>query len=71
VTPARSHSFRPFSGREVAIGGWVADQMRMDLASGFVGHLDRLAPDLLVDDDIFGADRLTAGLTAKDLGALQ
>ena len=44
--------------------------MRTDLATGFVGHLDRLAPDLLVDDDIFGADRLTAGVTAKDLGAL-
>jgi len=73
VTSARSGSFRPlrpFLEREVAIGGWVADQMRTDLATGFVGHLDRLAPDLLVDDDIFGADRLMAGVTAKDLGAL-
>ena len=70
MTSPRPASFRPFAEREVVIGGWVADQMRTDLATGFVGHLDRLAPDLLVDDDIFGADRLTAGVTAKDLGAL-
>ncbi len=62
--------FSPFAEREIAIGGWIADQMRTDHATGFVGHLDRLAPDLLVDDDLFGADRLTAGVTAKDLGAL-
>jgi uncharacterized protein len=73
VTPADQPSFRtfrPFAEREVAIGGWVAEQMRTDLSTGFVGHLDRLAPDLILDDDIFGADRLTAGVTAKDLGAL-
>ena len=63
-------SFSPFAEREVAIGGWIADQMRTDLSTGFVGHLDRLAPDLLVDDDIFRSDRLTAGVTAKDLGVL-
>ncbi len=54
----------------MVVGGWIADQMRTDLVTGFVGHLDRLAPDLIVDDDIFGAARLTAGITAKDLGAL-
>lgn len=70
MTLPRPASFRPFEARQVVIGGWVADQMRTDLATGFVGHLDRLAPDLLVDDDIFGADRLTAGVIAKDLGAL-
>ena len=68
--PGSFRTFRPFAEREVAIGGWVAEQMRTDLATGFVGHLDRLAPDLLVDDDIFGVDRLTAGVSAKDLGAL-
>ena len=31
--------------------GWLADRMRADLA-GFVGHLDQVAPDLILDDDI-------------------
>ena len=61
---------RPFPAAEVLTQGWIADQMREDLVSGFVGHLDRLAPDLLVDDDIYGRDRLTAAVDAKDLGAL-
>lgn len=49
--------------------GWLAARMRRDLA-GFVGHLDRLVPDLIVDDDIYGRDRLTAGAAPKELGAL-
>ena len=61
---------RPFPEREVSAGGWIAEQMRADLVAGFVGHLDRLAPDLIVDDDIYGRDRLTAAVEAKDLGAL-
>lgn len=35
-----------------------------------MGHLDRLVPDLIVDDDIYGRDRLTAGTAMKDLGAV-
>lgn len=49
--------------------GWLAERMRRDLA-GFVGHLDQLAPDLVVDDDIYGRDRLRPGSAAKDLGAV-
>ena len=49
--------------------GWLAAWMRRDL-DGFVGHLDRLVPDLIVDDDIYGRDRLTAGAAMKDLGAV-
>jgi hypothetical protein len=49
--------------------GWLAARMRRDL-DGFVGHLDRLAQDLIVEDDIYGRDRLTAGLAVKDLGAV-
>lgn len=73
MTAARPGSFATFRRvpeREIAVGGWIAEQMRTDLETGFVGHLDRLAPDLLVVDDIFGTDRLTEGVTAKDLGAL-
>ena len=42
--------------------------MRRDL-HGFVRHLDRLVPDLIVDD-IYGRDRLTTGAAVKDLGAM-
>jgi uncharacterized protein len=49
--------------------GWIAGWMRRDL-HGYLGHLDRLVPDLIVDDDIYGRDRLMAGAAAKDLGAV-
>ncbi len=49
--------------------GWLAERMRRDL-DAVVGHLDALVPDLIVDDDIYGSDRLTAAVTAKDLGAV-
>lgn len=67
---ARGRLLRPLPEREIRPGGWIADRMRADLRDGFVGHLDRLAPDLLLDDDIFGRDRLTGAVRAKDLGAL-
>ncbi len=69
MIPARARLLRPFPERQVVPGGWVADRMRADLRTGFVGHLGRLAPDLLLDDDIFGANRLTDGVKTKDLGA--
>ncbi|MCU0262460.1 MAG: glycoside hydrolase family 127 protein [Candidatus Nanopelagicales bacterium] len=49
--------------------GWIAARMRRDL-DGFVGHLDRLVPDLIVDDDVYGRGRLMAGAAVKDLGAV-
>jgi DUF1680 family protein len=48
--------------------GWMARQMRRDFESGFVGHLDRLVPALF-EDDVYGRDRLTRAVTAKDVGA--
>ncbi len=63
-------TLRPALEGDVEPGGWVREAMATDLHSGFTGHLDRLAPDLLVDDEIFGRDRLTAAVRAKDLGAL-
>ena len=68
--PARGRLLAPFPERDVRPGGWVADQLRADLRAGVVGHLDRLAPDLLVHDEIFGRDRLRPGAPPKDLGAL-
>gem|GEM_PF-538739 len=49
--------------------GWLARRMRRDL-DGFVGCLDRLVPDLIVEDDVYGADRRTSTVTTMDVGAL-
>lgn len=51
-------------------GGWIAEWMREDLHAGFVGWLDRLAPDLLVNDEIYGRDRITPTAPPKDLGVV-
>ncbi|MEZ0608182.1 beta-L-arabinofuranosidase domain-containing protein [Fibrella sp. WM1] len=49
--------------------GWLKTQMQQDL-QGFVGNLDRLVPDLIVKDDIYGKNRLTKAIKSKDVGAL-
>lgn len=51
-------------------GGWIKAQMEKDLEEGFVGHLDELVPDLIVEDDIYGEDRLTRKVKAKDVGTV-
>lgn len=66
----RGRPLRPVPERDVRPGGWIRAQLCADLDAGFVGQLDRLAPDLLVDDEIFGRDRLRRGMPQKDLGAL-
>ena len=48
--------------------GWMLEQMQNDLRHGFVGRLDRLAPDLILEDDIYGRDRLTKLVKRKDVG---
>jgi DUF1680 family protein len=49
--------------------GWLQAQVLSNL-QGFTGHLDSLAPDLIIKDDIYGKDRLTKDITRKDVGAL-
>lgn len=49
--------------------GWIKEQIRENLA-GFVGNLDKLAPDLVVADDIYAANRLSKKVKSKDVGAL-
>lgn len=61
--------FRWVSFGEIKPEGWIKDQMDHDLKDGFVGHLDALVPDLIKDDDIYGADRLTKIVKKKDVGA--
>ena len=49
--------------------GWLLNQMSSDLEKGFVGNLDQLVPDLIIEDEIYGEDRLTKDVKSKDVGA--
>src|SRR5436189_1058010 len=51
-------------------GGWIMKQMEKDL-HGFVGHLDQLAPELMIDDLIYGEHRLTTKIKGKSVGNIQ
>ena len=48
--------------------GWMFEQMHDDVQHGFVGRLDKLAPEQVVEDDIYGRDRLTKLVEEKDVG---
>jgi DUF1680 family protein len=50
--------------------GWIKDQMQKDL-DGFVGHLDQLVPDLIINDKIYGGNRLTKKIRCKNVGNIQ
>jgi DUF1680 family protein len=54
---------------EVIPQGWLKEQIEENL-NGFTGHLDSLAPDLILDDDIYGKNRLSKKVKNKDVGAL-
>lgn len=64
-----SDKFQPLRFSEIKPAGWLKEQMERDLA-GFVGNLDRIVPDLIVKDDIYGKDRLTKNVKTKDVGAV-
>ncbi|NOU58371.1 beta-L-arabinofuranosidase domain-containing protein [Marinifilum caeruleilacunae] len=55
---------------EIKPNGWIYKQMKTDLEEGYVGHLDELVPDLILEDDIYGKDRLTNKIKSKDVGAI-
>lgn len=55
---------------EIRPAGWMRLQMQHDLEQGFVGHLDELVPGLILEDDIYGANRLTKTVRTKDLGVV-
>ncbi|MCU0374116.1 MAG: hypothetical protein MUF24_02310, partial [Chitinophagaceae bacterium] len=61
-------SFRVLPLGEIKAGGWLKKQIEQNL-NGFTGNLDSLAPDLLIDDDIYGARRISPKVKSKDLGA--
>src|SRR6185312_15483963 len=65
----RAETFSPLPFGAVRPEGWLKDQIRENLR-GFTGHLDSLAPGLILRDQIFGRDRLTRDVRKKDVGVL-
>lgn len=59
----------PMSG-QISPTGWIKQQLEFDLNQGFVGALDNLVPDLILDDDIYHNHRLTSADKSKDVGAV-
>lgn len=57
----------PFSA--IKPTGWLREQLQGNL-SGFTGHLDSLTPELIVKDDIYGANRLSRHVKSKNVGAI-
>ncbi|MFZ4465088.1 MAG: beta-L-arabinofuranosidase domain-containing protein, partial [Bacteroidales bacterium] len=64
---SEKYQYLPFGSIKPA--GWLKSQMQEDMA-GFVGKLDRLVPDL-INDPIYGSERLHKQSKAKDLGNLK
>lgn len=54
---------------EVKPNGWLQAELQKNL-SGFTGHLDSLIPGLIVDDDIYGKNRLSKKTKSKNVGAV-
>lgn len=51
--------------------GWLYDKMEKDLCEGYVGKLDVLLPELLVEDDIYGEARLSRHVKNKEVGNIK
>jgi uncharacterized protein len=66
---AIEEEFKVLPISEIKPQGWLRKQIQENL-DGFTGNLDRLVPDLIVEDDIYGEDRLTTKVKSKDVGAL-
>ena len=66
----KPHALQWMRVGEIRPAGWMRAQMQHDLEDGFVGHLDELVPDLIVNDDIYGANRLTKAVRTKELGVV-
>lgn len=66
---ALSEVYKPLALTEIKPEGWLKDQISENL-DGFTGRLDTLAPGLIMEDKIYGEDRLTKKVKNKDVGAL-
>jgi hypothetical protein len=67
IIEAKNEKFQYLSLGSVKPAGWIKEQMEKDL-DGFVGNLDKLVPDLIIKDDIYGKNRLTKKVKEKDVG---
>lgn len=61
--------FQPLQFGSIKPTGWLKAQMQKDM-DGFIGHLPHLVPDLM-NDPIYGEERLHKKSKAKDLGNLK
>jgi uncharacterized protein len=59
----------PLPFGDVLPGGWLRNEMQRNL-DGFTGHLDSLVPDLILNDDIYGKNRLSKQVKNKNVGAI-
>jgi DUF1680 family protein len=64
-----SPAFQPLPLNEVTPGGWIREELHKNM-DGFTGHLDSLVPDLILNDDIYGKNRLTKKVKNKNVGAV-
>jgi len=65
----RSEKYQQLPFGAVKPTGWLKRQMQKDM-NGFVGNLDKLVPGL-INDQIYGKDRLQKHSKVKDLGNLK
>ncbi len=68
VTPLKTN-LEPLPAGAIQPRGWLQEQVQRNLA-GFTGMLDSLAPDLLVQDDIYVKNRINRNMKSKNLGAV-
>jgi len=61
--------YQPLPFGSIKPAGWLKIQMQKDM-EGFVGNLDKLVPDL-INDPIYGTERLHKQSKSKDLGNLK
>ncbi len=64
-----SWKFRLFPLGSIKPSGWLKTQMQKDM-DGFVGNLDKLVPEL-INDPIYGTERLHSKSKTKELGNLK
>jgi DUF1680 family protein len=62
-------AMEPLPFGSVLPGGWLKAEMQRNL-NGFTGHLDSLVPDLILNDDIYGKNRLSKQVKNKNVGAI-
>jgi DUF1680 family protein len=62
-------ALQPLAFGSIQPAGWLKEEMQRNL-NGFTGHLDSLVPDLILNDDIYGKNRLSKQVKNKNVGAL-